>query len=136
MLERTLCLALAVLVPLTAACSSLQTREYAPGEIPVPDSEHRIVAVTRTSGERIDFDREQDGRPAPLPRVAQEAVVGPVDGEPVRVDLADTRTISIEERDDHLGRTLLLVGGVGLAVIVVVGMAKWRGGLGPGNWSY
>lgn len=125
MLERMLGPALAVLVFLTAACSSLETREYAPGQIPTLDSQHRIVAVTRTSGERVAFDRERDGHPAPLARLDEEAVVGPIDGQAIRVDLADASSISIEERENHVGRTLLLIGVGGFATLVTVAMATW-----------
>lgn len=120
MLERMLGTALAVLVILTAACSSLETREYAPGQIPILDSDHRIVAVTRTSGERVAFDRGRDGHRTPLARLEEDAVVGPLDGQAVRVDLADVTSVSVEERENHVGRTLLLIGVIGFATAVIV----------------
>ena len=136
MLKRTLSLALAVLVPLTAACSTLQSRDYAPGEIPVPDARHRIVAVTKTSGERVAFDREAEGREAVAARVEREAVVGPVDGQAVRVNLTDASAISVEERRNQPGRTLLLVGGVGAAAFLIVGLLTFNMDINLGGEGY
>jgi hypothetical protein len=120
MCKQGLVLVFTVLVPLIPACRSLETREYAPQSSPVPDSQHRIVAVTRSSGELITFDRGGD---VALPRFDGEAVVGPVDGEPVRVEFAETRTISMEERDNHVGRTLLLLGVTGFAAAMAIALA-------------
>lgn len=136
MLERTLSLALAVLVPLTAACTTLQSRDYAPGDIPVPDAKHRIVAVTRTSGERVAFDREVEGRAALAPLVEQEAVLGPVDGQAVRVNLSDASAISVEEKRDAVGRTVLLVGGIGAAAFLVVGLLTFNMDMNLGGGGY
>ena len=136
MLERTLSLALAVLVPLTAACTTLQSRDYAPGEIPVPDAKHRIVAVTRTSGERVAFDREVDGREAVAAHVDREAVIGPVDGQAVRVNLSEASAISVEEREGALGRTLLLVGGVGAAAFLIIGWLTFDANINLGGGGY
>ena len=117
MLEHRLFLALTVLVPLTAACSTYQTRDYAPGEIPAARSEERIVTVTRTSGERVAFDREVDGRAATRARLDGDAIVGPVNGAAVRVSLAETSSVAIEEKRVAVGRTILAVGALGVATL-------------------
>ena len=120
MFQRTCSLAVAVLVPLTAACTTLQTRDYTPGNIPVPDAEHQIVAVTQSSGERIDFDREVQGRPAPRAFVDDEAVIGPVRGQSVRVSLSDARSVSVEEKRVQVGRTSLLVLGISVVTLYTI----------------
>jgi hypothetical protein len=114
MLKRSLLLVLAV--PLTA-CSTLETRDYAPGTIPPPTSDSRISAVTRNSGERVAFDREADGDAAPRAWFDREVVVGPVNGEAVRFDLSETRSVSVEESRIHVGRSILLAGGVAVATL-------------------
>ena len=130
MFERTVSLTLAVLLPLIAACSSLETRDYAPGDLPVPSAERRIVAVSQASGERVAFDREAGGRDAQRPFVADEQVVGPVRGQPVRVDLTEGSTVSIEEKRIQVGRTVLLVLGVSVVTFYGIALASFSvGGL-------
>lgn len=128
MLKQMLSLALAVLVPLATACSTHQTRHYAPGEIPPPDSDERIVTVTRTSGERVAFDREVDGRTAPRARLEGEAIVGPVEGESVRVSLSEASSVSIEEKHVAVGRTILAVGAVAAATLFGIAAASLNSG--------
>lgn len=114
---RSLFLALAVLVPLATACTTMQTREYPPGRIPPADSNHRIVGVTRTSGEHIAFDRKGDGRPALRAWIDGQTVVGPVGGQAVRVELAETSSLSIGEERVSVWRTMLAVGGIVVATL-------------------
>jgi hypothetical protein len=108
------------------ACRTLETNEYAPGDMPPPDPDRRIVAVTRASGARVTFDRGSVDTPElPAPRIEDGAVVGSVAGEPVRVDLADTRSVWIEELKGARVRTLLLIGGVILGATMLI----------PGAWG-
>ena len=109
---------------LVSACTTLQTREYAPTEVPPPDPERRIVAVTRTSGVQVTFDRRPGDPPAaPAARIDEGAVVGTVNGQPVRVDLSEARSVWIEEEADAIGRTLLLLGGVALGASIALAFA-------------
>jgi len=125
MFERKLSLALAILVPLATACSTHQTRDYAPGKIPTPESDERIVTVTRTSGELVEFDREVDGRPAVRAWIDGETVMGPVNGEAVRVKLSETSSVSIEETRVAVGRTLLAVSGMAVVTFFGIALASW-----------
>lgn len=105
----------------SAACMTLRTSEYAPGEIPPPDPDRRIVGVTRTSGVLVTFDRGPVDTPTvPAARLDADAIVGTVAGEPVRVDLSDARSVWIEEERYAIGRTYGLLGGVVFGVLMVL----------------
>lgn len=109
---------------LVSACTTLQMREYAPSEVPPPDPERRIVAVTRTSGVQVTFDRRPGDPPAaPAAHIDAGAIVGTVNGQPVRVDLSEARSVWIEEEADAMGRTILLLGGVALGTSIVLALA-------------
>jgi hypothetical protein len=93
---------------LLAGCTTVRTYKYGIGEIPPTDSRHRIVAVTTASGARVTFDTPAD----PPVRVDEGAIVGMANGEPLRMDLSDTRSVWIEEKRTSIGRTLLLGAGL------------------------
>lgn len=102
---------LSLVLLLSTACTTLEVRRYAPDEIPPAGPTGQIIGATTDTGREIPFDSA---------RIEENAIVGLVQGQQVRVDLAEAQAVWIRESHIATGRTILLGTGIGFAVLLAL----------------
>ena len=103
---------LSLVLLLSTACTTLEVRRYAPNEIPPAGPAGEIIGATTDTGREIPFESAA--------RIEENAIVGLVQGQQVRIDLAETQAVWIRESHIATGRSILLGTGIGLAVLLAL----------------
>jgi hypothetical protein len=109
----SLFLAAALLLPQLTACATHRTGRAPATEAAGPT--RQIIGVTTTTGEEVAFDRTD-----PAARIVGDSLIAIAHGVPYRIALADARELWYEETEGSALRTAALVGGIGIAALVVL----------------
>ena len=113
MLKRTLSLVLIlVLVPHVTGCMSVKAVDLADVERPVTEEVYGVMTV---AGEEVVFDE-------PSTDVRNDTIYATVDQRPYTIALDQVERVSLRRHDDTQS-VLALVGGIAVAMVVLMGVA-------------